>query len=264
MGFFEDYDKALINVKQELILKIARNSKNAIFTTKADIPATATTAAEIAEIPTVTISEIQWFMPHIQTSDSERAAIQTLVSQSKSLNIRFRSYELHTMPAYPTNTNKHTWGVKTTTQLETPRYVIFGFQTARDNAARKRCDRFDHCNLQNIKVFLNSEYYPYADLNLDFKKKDIAKAYEMFARFQESYYNTTSEPCLNRDEFINKYPLIVIDCSKQNEAIKEGVIDMKLEIQTAENVPADTTAYCLVIHRKEFEYNPLTNEVSRV
>ena len=52
MGFFEDYDKALINVKQELILKIARNSLNAIFTTKADTEATATTAAVTAAIPT--------------------------------------------------------------------------------------------------------------------------------------------------------------------------------------------------------------------
>jgi len=154
--------------------------------------------------------------------------------------------------------------VKTTNQLEKPRYVIFGFQTGRDNEARKRCDEFDHCKLKNIKVFLNSEYYPYTDLNLDFEKKDIAKAYEMFVRFQNSYYNIPSDPTIDREEFISTYPLLVVDCSKQNDSLKEGVVDIKLEIQTGENVEEHTVAYCLIIHRKEFEYNPMTNEVSRV
>src|SRR5436190_778831 len=179
LGVFEDFDRVLVNVKQELILKIARNSLNAIFTT-----------AEVANpdpIPKVTIDEIQWFIPHILASDSEKLTIQNAVANSKSFNISFRSYELHMMPSYPTSRTKHTWSVKTTNQLEKPRYVMFGFQTERDNAARKRCDEFDHCNLKNIKVFLNSEYYPYSDLNLNFEKKDIAKAYEMFVRFQSRY-----------------------------------------------------------------------------
>ena len=256
LGVFEDFDKVLVNIKQELILKIARNSLNAIFTTAA--------AANPDIIPHVTIEQIQWIVPHILASDSEKLTIQRAIVNSKSFNIGFRSYELHTMPSYPTSTTKHTWSVKTTNQLEKPRYVIFGFQTGRDNAARKRCDEFDHCKLKNIKVFLNSEYYPYTDLNLDFEKKDIAKAYEMFVRFQNSYYNIPSDPTIDREEFISTYPLLVVDCSKQNESIKEGVVDIKLEIQTGDNVAEHTVAYCLIIHRKEFEYNPMTNEVSRV
>ena len=260
LGVFEDFDKVLVGIKQELILKIARNSVNAIFTT-ADEP-----AAGLADpIPKVTIDEIQWFIPHILASDSEKLTIQNAVAESKSFNINFRSYELHMMPSYPTGTTRHTWSVKTTNQLEKPRYVIFGFQTGRDNAARKRCDEFDHCNLKNIKVFLNSEYYPYSDLNLNFEKMDIAKAYEMFVRFQNSYYNNTlPDPIIDREEFISKYPVLVIDCSKQNESIKEGVVDMKIDLETGSNVDAGTIAYCLIILRKEFEYNPITNDVTKM
>ena len=113
---------------------------------------------------------------------------------------------------------------------------------------------------------INSEYYPYSDLNLNFGKNDVAKAYEMFVRFQHSYYNNNLilDPLIDRDEFIKDFPLLVIDCSKQNEAIKEGVVDMKIEIETASNVTANTIAYCLIIHRKEFEYNPMTNEVTKM
>ena len=261
LGVFEDFDRVLVNIKQELILKIAKNCRNAIYTTETE--PTADGAAD--PIPEVTIDEIQWFIPHILASDSEKLTIQNAVANSKSFNISFRSYELHMMPSYPTSTTKHTWSVKTTNQLEKPRYVMFGFQTDRDNAARKRCDEFDHCNLKNIKVFLNSEYYPYSDLNLNFEKKDIAKAYEMFVRFQNSYYNNSlPDPIIDREEFINKYPVLVVDCSKQNESIKEGVVDMKIEIETGSNVAASTIAYCLIIHRKEFEYNPMTNEVTKM
>ena len=165
--------------------------------------------------------------------------------------------ELHEMPAYP-STTRHTWPVKTTNQLEKPRYIIFGFQTGRDNIAKKRADEFDNCGLKNFKVFLNQEYFPYNDLNIDFSTYDIAKAYEMFVRFQGNYYNISLDPVVNRDTYINKYPLIVVDCSKHNEDVKEGVVDIKLEIKTGDNSTASTAAYCLIIHEKEFQYKPMS------
>ena len=63
---------------------------------------------------------------------------------------------------------------------------------------------------------------------------------------------------------MEKFPLFVVDVSKQNESIKEGVVDIKLEIETSENVPDNTTAYCLIIHDKLFEYNPMTNEINKL
>lgn len=202
-------------------------------------------------------------MPHILPSDSEKLQLQKMLLQNKNLQIAFRSLELHELPSYPA-TKRHTWSVKTSSNLEKPRYIIFGFQTDRDNKARKRTDEFDHCKLKNLKVFLNTEYYPYSDLNLDFENNDVSKAYEMFVRFRESYYNTVPDPMISRVDFTKKYPLIVIDCSRQNESVKEGIVDIKLEIETADNVPANTSAYCLIIHDKVFEYNPLTNEINKM
>jgi len=47
---------------------------------------------------------------------------------------------------------------------------------------------FDHCNLTNVKLYLNSEFYPYDDLNLNFNKRRAAILYDsgstfMFIRF---------------------------------------------------------------------------------
>jgi hypothetical protein len=255
LGIFDDYNKVVVNVKQELILKRARNDNNCTLTTAA--------AATPDIVCSVKLNAIQWVVPHILPSDAEKLTLQNMLLQNKFIQIPFRSAELHQYPNFPATT-RSTWNIKTTNQLEKPRYVIFAFQTDRDNKPRVRADRFDHCKLKNLKVFLNSEYYPYDDLNLDFENHEFTKAYEMFARFRESYYGLESDPSFGRNEYLEENPLIVIDCSKQNESIKEGVVDIKLEIETHENVPANTVAYCLIIHDKLFEYNPLTNEINKL
>ena len=39
--------------------------------------------------------------------------------------------------------------------------------------------------------------------------------------------------------------LKVINCSRQNQLLNSGVIKVRLEFMTKENVPANTSAYCL-------------------
>jgi hypothetical protein len=118
--------------------------------------------------------------------------------------------------------------------------------------------------MKNLKVHLNDERYPYTDFNLDFDNKEVSQGYESLLRFRESYYLAPADPFINRNEYITNYPLIVVDTSKQNESIKETVVDMSLEIENSKNVSPNTTAYVLVIHDKVFEYNPLTNEINKL
>ena len=47
---------------------------------------------------------------------------------------------------------------------------------------------FDDCNLSNVKVYLNSEFFSYDDLNLDFGKKRYTILFDMYARFHKAYY----------------------------------------------------------------------------
>ena len=45
---------------------------------------------------------------------------------------------------------------------------IFVLQTGRKNVMSRDVSVFDDCNLSNVKVYLNSEFYPNDDLNLNF------------------------------------------------------------------------------------------------
>jgi len=99
-----------------------------------------------------------------------------------------------------------------------------------------------------LKVHLNLESYPYDNLNVDFSKNQYAHLYEMYTRFQSSYYNRESQPFLTPNEFKLKAPIIVIDLSYQNESVKTGPIDVRISIELNTPSHENTQAYCLLIH----------------
>lgn len=251
-GFAEDYLKILMNVQLEIILTIANTDINAYIQTDA-----------AAENVKVTLQKIEWIMPYITPSDKEKIQTLNYITSDPAIPISFRTWELYEYPLLPATSNQ-IWAVKTSTQLEKPRCVILGFQTARKNDAKKNSSKFDHCQIRNIKLFLNSQSYPYGDLNLNINNNQYALLYDMYSNFQTSYYNKEAEPILTKKKFLQEAPLCVIDCSKQNEAIKSGPVDIRLEFESLAPFPANTTAYCLIIHDRIVEYKPISNTVRKL
>lgn len=86
----------------------------------------------------------------------------------------------------------------------------------------------------------------------------------MYLNFQPSYYGVESHPLLTPQLFKDQAPFFVINVSHQNETVKSGPIDIRIDLKTIENIPPNTSAYCLIIHDKLFEYTPLTNEVRKL
>lgn len=157
------------------------------------------------------------------------------------------------------------WSIKTSNNLNKPRYVIVGFQTARDRVIAQNAAHFDHCSISDIQLHLNSESFPYENLNLNFESNMYMQAFINYALFKRSYYYNGADyqnTMLNYSEFKDKAPLYIIDCSRQNEAVKSSVVDIRLEITAKENFPAATTAFCLVIHDNIITYNPYTSVVA--
>ncbi|KYN10235.1 hypothetical protein ALC57_17633, partial [Trachymyrmex cornetzi] len=97
------------------------------------------------------------------------------------------------------------------------------------------------------------------------RKKRYAVLFDMYARFCKAYYGIDSfETLLNVLSFIEKGSFAVIDCSRQNESVKSATVDVRIEFDCKENVPANTTPYCLIIHDRVIEYCPLSNVVRKI
>ena len=252
LGFAEDYNRIIVNAKHELVLIRSNNDNNAVIKT-----------GEAAEAFTLTIQKIEWLMPYVRLSDTNKIKLLDFIAKDSPIRMSFRSWDLYEYPSIPA-APKHVWVVKTSTQLEKPRFIIFGLQTGRKNEITENASNFDHCNVRDFKVYLNSESYPYGNLNLDFTKNKYAILYEMYCQFQSAYYGKEVEPLLPRDLFLQKCPLFAIDCSKQNDSIKFSPVDIRIEVEAAANFPAETSAYCLIIHDRIIEYNPLSSVVRKL
>ena len=68
-------------------------------------------------------------------------------------------------------------------------------------------------------------------------------------------------PLLNRSDFKNLSPIIVIDMSRQNDNVKMSTVDLRIEIEADVAFPASTSAYCLILHDQIITYNPFNGEV---
>jgi len=75
--------------------------------------------------------------------------------------------------------------------------------------------------------------------------------------------NTSNQVLLSR-LFLHFGPFVIIDCARQIESVKNAIVDVRLEFECKENVPMNITAYCLIIHDRVVQYNPLTNVVRKI
>lgn len=255
LGFAEDYKRIIINVKQELVLLRSSTNVDLIMASAGTTDATLDWS--------INIDRIVWRVPHLRIADEHRVMLLKQLNSDRDIVLPFRSWEMHEYPTLP-ETQRHCWNLKTSNHLERPRYIILGFQTDKRNSLTGNAGQFDHCKLTNVKLFLNSQFFPYDNLNVSFSKNRYTILYEMYARFQSSYYNKTNTPLLKPDKYRSEAPIVVIDCSKQNDSIKQSAVDIRLELEFEENVPANTTAYCLILHDAIVTYTPLTGMVRKV
>lgn len=194
------------------------------------------------------IQKIHWKVPHIALSDHTKMSMLKTVERREEIPLAFRSWDLYELPNV-LQTDRNIWSVKTTTQTTKPRYVVVAFQTKRQNVVKEDPKLFDHCDISNIRLYLNNERYPYDDMNLNFTNGDYCEIFSMMDRIQSGYYNGTQGPNpVDMLTLIQNKDLIffAFDCSRSDESIKNGMIDVRIEMDANSNMPANTIAYCLI------------------
>lgn len=252
MGMFEDYKRVLINVSQELILVRSRTDDNCyVNTTEAG-----------TKKASIEIEKLEWHVPHISVNDEIRYKLLDAIQHNKTINIPFRRWELYELPSLR-NTKTDIWQIKSSTNMEKPRYALIAFQNERKDNFKKDSSLFDHSKITNIKLYLNSENYPYNDMNIDMNDKRYAIAYHMYTSFQPSYYGGSSTPLMDYMKFAES-AVYVIDCSKQNEVVKPSTVDVKLQMESKEAFSINTAVYCLILHDSVVEYEPLNGTVKKL
>lgn len=249
-GFCDDYNKVLLNSKHELILVRSRDDINLYYGSKTDLAR-------------FDIYKISWKVPHVILSDKAKLNMLRIVERKEDIPLLYRSWDLYELPMLMETTH-NIWNVKTTTQTTKPRYVIVGLQNNRNHVPGASPTHMDHCDISNIRLFLNNDRYPYDDMNLDFTRGDYYEIINMLCKIQNGYYNGTQpyNPTMLRNSF-DALNTFAFDCSRSDDSVKTGMVEVRIEMEARKNFPANTTAYCLIIHDNLIQYNPSTGNVNR-
>ncbi|XP_051169418.1 uncharacterized protein LOC127286857 [Leptopilina boulardi] len=184
-GFAEDYKKIDMNAKHELILIRARSDLNSIIQM----------GQGADEEFKVQINKVEWLVPYVLPSDNNKIKLLKFIEKDPLISMSFRSWEMFEYPLIPSST-RVMWQIKSSTQLEKPRYVIVGFQTGRKDKRKKSASYFDHCDITNF--------------------------------------------------------------------LKQTSVDVRLEFEARNNIPAETIAYCLIIHDRIVQYIPISGIVKKL
>lgn len=246
-GFCEDYNKILLNAKHELIL--IRN--------RTDVCAYTATA----EAFNIKVTKIQWKIQHVQLSDYAKLSMLKYLEKQRSIDVRYRSWDTYELPQIP-QTRRHIWTVKSTTQTSKPRYVFVVFQTNKQRVSINSFE-YSHCNITDVRLQMNSEYFPYELIKSDFPNGNAQELYYTFLQIQNSYYNGRGgdNPIPLPYETFLSSPIFGFDCSRTDDAVLNGSVDIRLEINADENIPSNTSAYAIIIYENQFEYSPFKSIV---
>ena len=77
---------------------------------------------------------------------------------------------------------------KRKTASEKPIFIIFAFQTDKDGNQTKNPSAFDHVNLKNAYVTLNSDRYTAVDYTLSFSNQNFSRVYGDAALFEVKFF----------------------------------------------------------------------------
>src|SRR5271157_1092309 len=202
----------------------------------------------------VDITDISWFMPQIEVAPEYLTAMRGLIEKKVTLPLAFRART--TEQTTLTQTLNHTWRLSVTGGAEKPRWIIVGLQTNRKNSQQQNPAVFDHVNLRNAYVTLNSDRYPMLDITTNYTRNEYMKLYDMFDDFKKDYYGIDSlvrGTQVNVAAYKSLFPIIVFDARKQSETLKNGVTDIQVKFEFNTAVPADTTAYAVIISDRFFK-----------
>ena len=140
-----------------------------------------------------------------------------------------------------------------------------GFQTAKDGDQTKNPSTFDHVNLINAYVTLNSDRYPSVYYNLSFSNQKFSRVCGDATFFGVKFFGMNeliTQSNIKPSDYKTLYPLFTFDISKQKEQLKSSVVDIQIKVNFTENVPANTRAFALVISDKMLSFQSDRNNMS--
>jgi len=195
---------------------------------------------------------LQQYMPHVLPNDQEKLALYKTIESKPSFPVGYRMIQCDWISV--PQTRNFTWRLLVKSAPEKPRWIIVVFQTDKSRNQQRNPSIFDHCNLTNMFVMLNSGRYPKIDYdNTNFTQQKFSRVYGDAAAFRTKFYNVEeliSSPNITPADYKELFSMFVFDVTKQSEKLKNSVTDIQIKAQFSASVVASTESFTVVINDK--------------
>ena len=108
-------------------------------------------------------------------ADAEKVSIYKEIKSKVFLPVAYRTRQCDAISVPEAITFARRLEVKNAP--EKPRWIVIGFQTRKSDDQTQNPAIFDHVNLKNMYIMLNSARYPSVDYNLSFANQQFSRAY---------------------------------------------------------------------------------------
>ena len=156
-GFCEYYKKVTYGYKHTLTLR--RNHDNdAIIKADSQEEVGGETRDKVLD-GSIVINKLSWHMPNVILSDESQLSLLKDISNKVSLYIPYLNRQCERLSILQ-NSRDLDWKLNISAGSERPRYIFLCFQETKDNNQKVNTSNFDHLQVTNAYVQLNSERYP--------------------------------------------------------------------------------------------------------
>ena len=108
-----------------------------------------------------TLSKLSWYVPHVRPADGPKLRLYEMIEKKVKVpvGLRMRQCESISVP----QSKSFSWRLTVESSPKKRRYIIVSFQTDKYGNQEKNASVFDHVNVKNMYVTLNSNIYPAVD-----------------------------------------------------------------------------------------------------
>lgn len=209
----------------------------------------------------VVIEKIIWKVPFVECSPYGKLKIAPMIEQKISYEWAYYQKHLKTynIPAGQTGFRQEILEPA----CKRPYFAIVAFQENRKNSQEKDNSVFDHVNIGEIYMTINTFRYPHDGMkDLDFSSLRFIDAYNEMLTCRNVYFNelfgreNDSRDIISLTDFKSKYPLFVFDLSKQKERqVISGQMNITLDVKFKSNSPANLDCHILLISKTILSFN---------
>lgn len=252
LGMCADHSAVMLRAQLELILVRARSDCDAIWSDSAD-----------AGEEYVVLDQIVWDLPRVRVKQEKELMFATIIEKGKWLPLQFWKRELLEFPNLP-QTPRNSIQVKTASSLERPFYIIIGFQIDNEFVFKKNSATFDFLSMQNIQVNVNNETIPRNKYDMKGNGFDCYRAYRDFRNWEIMYGGKLiPEGGVTLYNWMKYSPLFVFDISTVTSSLISDGMNIRVDYESANNIPEKTVMYVLMFNRRAWAYEPLRKIIQR-